>query len=105
MKPITEIMIMSDPGDCFWTDEGLIGLGELGLGDLSGLASEFTEWSISIEDKWPEFEGVDWPEFHRRGIGLSMKLKRIVGDSIKIVYRKTPEDPGYEADEYTEIQS
>ena len=102
--PITEVMVMSDTGDCLWTPGGLIGQEELGVGDLSGLEERFREWSVSIEPQWPDFSGVDWAAFHKRGLELSRELKAAVGQSVRIVYRKTPADPGYETDEYTVIE-
>jgi hypothetical protein len=39
-----------------------------------------------------------------QGITLSRRLKAIIGDSVKIVYRKAVDDPNYETDEYTVIE-
>ncbi|HCE42862.1 MAG TPA: hypothetical protein DET40_04890 [Lentisphaeria bacterium] len=101
---IKEIIIQADGSDCFWSPEGLIGLDELGRGDLSKLSKEFSDWGMKKELKFPNFDGFDWKSYHEKGIGLSRKLKKVVGSSVRIIYRKSPDDPKYQVDEYTEIK-
>ena len=55
MGDIKKIIFQSDAGDCFWTSGGLIGLEELGCGDLTELEEECRSWSASIEPLYPEF--------------------------------------------------
>lgn len=68
----------------------------------TSLKKDFSAWVIHFENHYDD-AGFDWPEFHRRGIELSRRLKAELGVRVKIVYAKPVEDPNHKTGEQTEI--
>ncbi len=72
----------------FWISPGL----EQAFADWMG------DWGGNIDD--PE---ADSPAFHSRGIELAHRLKKQVGDQVRVIYHKAWEDPAHIMTERTEI--
>ncbi|MDR1276037.1 MAG: putative molybdenum carrier protein [Candidatus Accumulibacter sp.] len=74
----------------------------------NALRKKITKWAIAFDrtafysenfnaDSW------DWLTFHARGLRLSHRLKKEVGDAYRVVYDKPCEDPNHRIDERVEI--
>ncbi len=69
-----------------------------------GLWQKFDDWALQY--CWMQDDAIedqDWSAFHARGIQLSRWLKEEVGDTFRVVYYKTADDPDHAIDERTEI--
>ena len=58
------------------------------------LEAEFAAWATVFENHSDE-EAFNWTEFHARGIALARRLKRELGDQVRVVYDTPVEDPSY----------
>jgi len=66
------------------------------------LHNKFVEWQAIFEH---DGENIlfDWESFHKTGIDLCILLKNELGDTVRIVYEKSFEDPNKNQDDRREI--
>jgi len=57
------------------------------FGVSKNLEADFAEWVIDFERNYERLD-FDWDGFHQRGIELSKKLKKEIGDRFIIEYHK-----------------
>lgn len=86
--------------DCVYWDESLL--------ITEALWRSFCDWAIKFDKTNFDADDFDhkqwnWDTYHERGIKLSLRLKREVGDAYRVIYEKPIEDPGHEIDERREI--
>lgn len=73
-----------------------------------GLWRKFADWAVEFDhtafysdafnvDDW------DWPAFHARGLQLSVWLKEEVGNSYRVIYEKSADDPNHHFEKRMEI--
>ena len=67
------------------------------------LEHDFAEWVISFERE-ADRPSFDWPGFHSRGLALSHRLFREIGQSFRIFYVKSHEDPNHDENGRIEIR-
>lgn len=104
-----QVIVMSDFGDAiFWDNEGVNIGGPDGCDDINiseSLLNEFADWHLPFErfdfENNPDF---NWDEYHKKGMELSRKLKKEVGEDVEIIYEKPFEDPNHHLNERTVIK-
>lgn len=69
----------------------------------------FAEWVIEFEkapiDRVTGSVELGWKKFHGKGIVLSRRLKRELGDSVCVIYQKSMDDPGWRFEHRREVRS
>ncbi len=70
------------------------------------LERDFAQWvgwfdsGCRSRDDRPTF---DWPEFHRQGLALTIRLKAEIGDQARVMYDKAFEDPTADPTQRVEV--
>ena len=71
------------------------------------LERDFAAWvtwferACSVSDD--ETAAFDWPEFHRQGLALTIRLKVEIGDQARVMYDKPCEDPTADPTQRVEV--
>lgn len=103
----TYIKIMSDFGEAIFWDQKGVAMGcykeDCDFPISQSLLNEFYNWHSSFEGFLFEKPSFNWNEYHKKGISLAKKLKKEVGENVKVVYQKPFEDPNHYIDETTTI--
>jgi hypothetical protein len=70
------------------------------ISDIENWQAEFESFDDNQKYGWLAF---DWPDFHRRGITLTARIKDVVGNAAIVIYEKAFEDPCHHDAEQREV--
>lgn len=70
---------------------------EFGFNVPKELEEDFSDWAVTFE-LYADFRRFNWNHFHARGMVLTKRLKRHIGDKAIVRYVKPNEDPRWNED-------